>query len=351
MPEQRPLRVVIAPDSFKGSATARDVAQAIAEGWRSVRSEDELVLIPQADGGEGTLDAIEAAVPGSKRHQVGLVTRPDGRPTPGEWLELPDGTGVVELAQVSGLPLMSTLDPMGANSRGLGEVIARVLDAGVLRLLIGLGGSASTDGGMPVLDALGDRTPPPGGAVLLTDVRAPLFGPSGAAAVFAPQKGATPEQVTELDQRLRDIAAQLGADPDEPGVGAAGGVAYGLRAWGAEIRSGFDYLADLTGLRQQISQADLVITGEGRFDGQSLQGKVVGQILNFASETKTAAAVIAGSIAVPPPCWHMELAEIAGSMDSARAEPLRWLRESGLRLSRTHGSATSSRTAWEDKNR
>jgi len=331
MPAPRPLRVIIAPDSFKGSATAREVAEAIAEGWRSVRPDDELVLIPQADGGEGTLDAIEAAVPGSSRHQVGIVTGPDGRPTRGQWLELPDGSGVVELAQMSGLPLMGELDPMGATSRGLGEVIARVLDAGVPRLLIGLGGSASTDGGMPVLEALGDRTPPHGGAVLLTDVRAPLFGPTGAAAVFAPQKGATPTQVAELDQRLRGIAAQLNADPNEPGVGAAGGVAFGLRSWGAEIRSGFEYLAELTNLRKQIADADLVITGEGRFDAQSLQGKVVGQILNIANEADTAAAVIAGQISEPPPCWHCSLSDLAGSTQSAQADPLLNLRVAGGR--------------------
>lgn len=334
MPSTQPLHVAIAPDSFKGSATAREVAEAIAEGWRSVRPQDQLVLIPQADGGEGTLDATDAAVPGSVRHRVGMVTGPDGQPTPGEWLELPDGTGVVELAQMSGLPLMRELDPMGATSRGLGEVIAHVLDAGVPRLLVGLGGSASTDGGMPVLEALGFRTLPPGGAVLLTDVRAPLFGPVGAAAVFAPQKGATPEQVAELDQRLRLVADQLGADPNEPGVGAAGGVAYGLRAWGAEIRSGFEFLAELTQLRQEIAAADLVITGEGRFDEQSLQGKVVGQIFAMAAETNTPVALIAGQITEPPSCWHVALEDLAGSAASAQEESLFLLKDSGSHLAR-----------------
>lgn len=329
MPSSPPLRVVIAPDSFKGSATAHEVAEAIAEGWRSVRPDDRLMLIPQADGGEGTLDAVAAAVPGSVRHPVGMVTGPDGQPTPGEWLELPDGTGFVELAQMSGLPLMRELDPMGATSRGLGEVLAHVLDTGVPRLLVGLGGSASTDGGMPVLDALGARTPPPGGAVLLTDVRAPLFGPEGAAAVFAPQKGATPEQVAELDQRLRLVADRLGADPSEPGVGAAGGVAYGLRAWGAEIRSGFEFLATLTQLRQEIASADLVITGEGRFDEQSLQGKVVGQIFAMAAETNNPVALIAGQITAAPNCWHVALEDLAGIAESAKTEPSQWLRDAG----------------------
>ena len=328
-----PFRVIIAPDSFKGSASATQVARALAEGWRSVRPDDELVLIPQADGGEGTLDAIEAAVPGSVRVPVGLVTGPDGRPTPGEWLRLPDGTGVVELAQMSGLPLMRELDPLGATSRGLGEVMAYMLDAQVPRILIGLGGSASTDGGMPVLGALGDRPLPPGGAVLLTDVRSPLLGPSGSAAVFAPQKGATPSQVAELEQRLRGVAEQLLADTDEPGVGAAGGVAFGLRAWGAEIRSGFDFLAELTGLSAQIARADLVITGEGRFDAQSLEGKVVGQIAELAQQRSARLAIVAGSFETNAvmihEAWHLSLTDLAGSTEAAIAEPEHWLREAG----------------------
>ena len=165
------MRVVIAPDSFKGSLPASGVAAAIAAGWRSVRPDDDLQLFPQADGGEGTLDAIADAVPGAKRRDAGLVTGPDLRPTPGEWLELPDGTAVVELAQMSGLPLMRELDAMEATTRGLGEVIAAALDAGATRLIVGLGGSASTDGGAGALVALGlgladefgDRIPDGGG--------------------------------------------------------------------------------------------------------------------------------------------------------------------------------------------
>jgi len=326
---QQPLRVIIAPDSFKGSASATLAARALAEGWRSVRSDDELVLIPQADGGEGTLDAIEAAVPGSVRVPVGDVTGPDGSPVPGEWLRLPDGTGVVELAQMSGLPLMIKLDPLGASSRGLGEVMAHMLDAQVTRILIGLGGSASTDGGMPVLEALGQHRPPPGGAVLLTDVRSPLLGPEGAAAVFAPQKGANALQVAELEQRLAGIADQLHVDPTEPGVGAAGGVAFGLRSWGAEIRSGFEFLAELTRLGEQIASADLVITGEGRFDAQSLEGKVVGQIAELAQRSGARLAIVAGSFVTKPEAWHFSLTERAGSPDAALAEPERWLFEAG----------------------
>ncbi|MBU1588354.1 MAG: glycerate kinase, partial [Actinobacteria bacterium] len=147
--------VVIAPDSFKGSLSAREVAEAIAAGWRAVRPDDELVLVPQADGGEGTLDAVEASVPGAVRCSAGSVTGPDGRPTPGEWLQLPDGTAVVELAQPSGLPLMRELDALGATTRGLGQVIRAALEAGATSLVIGLGGSASTDAAAGALAELG----------------------------------------------------------------------------------------------------------------------------------------------------------------------------------------------------
>lgn len=212
------LRMVIAPDSFKGSLGASEVGAAIARGWLSIRPDDQITILPQADGGEGTLDAIASAVPDAVRHDVGPVTGPDGRPTPGAWLELPGRVGVVELAQCSGLPLMKPLDPLAATTRGLGEVIRHALDHGVESLIVGLGGSASTDGGAGALAALDLRlldadgsyltdggaalatlarvestemsVPPPGGVTLLADVTAPLLGPTGAAAVFGPQKGA-----------------------------------------------------------------------------------------------------------------------------------------------------------------
>src|SRR5690606_9748656 len=157
--------------------------------WSTERPSDSITLLPQADGGEGTLDAIEAAVAGAARRVARGVTGPDGAPVDAAWLALPDGTAVLELAQSSGLPLMRSLDPLGATTRGLGEVVAAALATGPRRILIGLGGSASTDGGLGVLEVV-----PTVGCevVLLTDVTAPLLGPTGAAAVFGPQKGATP---------------------------------------------------------------------------------------------------------------------------------------------------------------
>jgi glycerate kinase len=362
------LRVVIAPDSFKGSLGALEVASAIAEGWLSVRPADAVSIIPQADGGEGTLDAIEAAVPGSIRHDVGPVTGPDGRVTPGAWLELPGGIAVVELAQMCGLPLMASLDPLGATTVGLGEVIRAALAAGASRLVIGLGGSASTDAAAGALAALGlrgdapldagggglaalrslDRSalaaPPSGGVTLLTDVAAPLLGLTGAAAVFGPQKGASPAEVALLDAALARFAGLLEADPSVPGTGAAGGAAYGFTAaWGARIEPGADYLCALTGVPQAIAAADVLVTGEGRFDATSSTGKIVGTLIGLAGERGVRVAVIAGQLAVPPlapdgsPLWAAGLAHLAGSAEAAMADPVRWLREAGAAAASARG--------------
>ncbi|WP_296667100.1 glycerate kinase, partial [Demequina sp.] len=314
-------RVVIAPDSFKGTCPAHRVAAAIARGWTSERPGDEVIELPQADGGEGTLDAIRAAVPGARLRDAGPVTGPAGRPVPGVWLDLGDGTAVVELAAVAGLPLMSRLDPLGATSRGVGETIAAALDAGCERLVVAIGGSASTDGGLPMLEAVGGRRPPRGGATVLTDVRAPLLGPSGAAAVFGPQKGASPADVVLLERRLEAVAARLGADPTTPGAGAAGGAGYALLAWGATLLPGAPEIARITGLAAAAPGADLVITGEGRFDAQSLTGKVVGHAL----EAFPRVAIVAGELAGRPPCWATSLVNVAGTRAAAMAEPERWL--------------------------
>lgn len=355
--------VVIAPDSFKGTASARAVASAIAEGWLSVRPHDDVRLIPQADGGEGTLDAIETAVPGSVRRSAGDVTGPDGRPTPGEWLLLPDGTAVVELAQSSGLPLMKALDPLGSTTRGLGEVIAAAIREGATSLVIGLGGSASTDGAAGALAALGlelldsngaaladggaalahlasvDRSallePPPGGVVVLTDVTSPLLGATGAAAVFGPQKGADASHVSLLDRALSHYASVLGGDPELPGSGAAGGSGFGfVSAWGAQIEPGADYLARLTGLASAVLSTDVLITGEGRFDSQSTQGKLVGQLLALARSAEVPVGVIAGQVTAESDVWTASLTDLAGSAEASMADPLRWLRQAGALAAR-----------------
>ena len=321
------MRVVIAPDSFKGSLDAADVAAAIADGWRSVRPGDDIRMLPQADGGEGTLAAIASAVLGAQLRSAGDVTGPDGRPVPGHWLQLPDGTAVVELAQSSGLPLMERPDPLGATTRGLGEVIAAALDDGATALVIALGGSASTDGGAGALTALGlhlldgddrplghgggelarlsriDRSTlrraPAGGIRLLSDVTAPLLGPTGAASVFGPQKGADADDVRTLENALAQYAGLLRGDPAVAGAGAAGGTGYGfVAAWGAAIESGARAIAQLTGLTAEAASADAVITGEGRFDATSATGKVVGDVLSLAGGRTM---IIAGQLGVDTP--------------------------------------------------
>ncbi|HEV7742274.1 MAG TPA: glycerate kinase [Pseudolysinimonas sp.] len=357
-----PLRVVLAPDSFKGSLDAPDVAAAIAEGWRSVRPGDDIRMLPQADGGEGTLAVIASAVEGAVLRSAGTVTGPDGRAVPGHWLQLPGGTAVIELAQASGLPLMASPDPLGATTCGLGEVIAAALDAGAKALVIALGGSASTDGGAGALAALGmrlldgdarpigfggaelariariDRSSlrpaPAGGVRLLSDVTAPLLGPTGAAAVFGPQKGASAADVRTLEDGLARYAALLGGDSTTPGSGAAGGTGYGfLAAWGAGIESGARAIAELTGLTAEAASADVVVSGEGRFDATSSTGKVVGQALALAGDRTV---IIAGQLAADPPegvqAWA--LAGLAGSVDAAIADPSRWLREAGAAAAR-----------------
>lgn len=362
----KPLSVIIAPDSFKGSLPASDVAAAISRGWMSIRPRDVVSLLPQADGGEGTLEAIAAAVPDAVLHEVGPVTGPDGRATPGAWLELPDRTGVVELAQCSGLPLMARRDPLSATTRGLGELIRHAMEGGIESLVIGLGGSASTDGGAGALSALGlglldrDDAPlddgggalagleridttellpaPPGGVVLLTDVTAPLLGPAGAAAVFGPQKGATDDDVRALDAALARFAALLGGRPDQPGAGAAGGTAYGFAtAWGAAIEPGARYISALSGLTEAIRDADVVLTGEGRFDATSSTGKVVGELLILARQHGTPVGIIAGQIAVDvhdTGVWAVALADLAGSAENAMATPIPALEEAGRQAAR-----------------
>jgi len=360
------LRVVIAPDSFKGSSAAADAARALADGWRSVRPGDELVLLPQADGGEGTLDAVAGArgadaVP----HVLPDATGPDGRRVRSRWLGLPDGLAAVELAASSGLPLMAAPDPLGATTRGLGETIAAALDAGATRVVAGLGGSASTDGGAGALAALGlvllddagdelpaggtalarlaaiDRTrltPIPGGITLLADVDAPLLGPRGAAAVFGPQKGADPAAVAVLERGLARFAELMGGDPAAPGAGAAGGTGYGFSAaYGAHIESGAARIADITGLVAALRDADVVVAGEGRVDAQSRQGKVVGHVLDLVSGTPVRAVVVAGGFDIRPeradgaPVDAVALVGLAGSASAAIADPGRWLRAAGAR--------------------
>jgi glycerate kinase len=360
-------RILIAPDSFKGSLAADEVATALAAGWRSVCPADELIMLPQADGGEGTADAISASVPGAHWLDTPTsVSGPDGRPVPGRWLALPDGTAVVEVAATCGLPMLAELDPAGATTRGLGEVIGAALDASATAVCVALGGSAATDGGAGALaglglrlldgqgsdlprggaalarldriDATGLRPPPPGGVELLTDTTAVLTGPHGAAHVFGPQKGATPELVDRLDQALARfghvLATVLPADPDRPGAGAAGGTGFGLAAWGGRIVDGATRVAELTGLASVLDRCDVVITGEGRFDQTSTTGKLVGSVLDRCARHHVEPVVVAGQLAVAPHGLGIDLSTLAGSSAASLAEPARWLHQAGALAAR-----------------
>jgi len=377
------LKVVIAPDSFKGSLAADRVAAALATGWLSARPGDEVVRLPVADGGEGTLDVFAAAVPGARRRSV-KVTGPDGDPdvrlVDAQWLALPAGTAVVELARGSGLPLLGARrDPLGAHTVGLGQLLAAaVADPATRQIIVTLGGSASTDGGTGALAALGARfldgagaplppgggelarlaavdvdrlrPPPPGGVVCLTDVDAPLCGPSGAAAVFGPQKGADSDDIGRLDDGLRRLAALLGGQPDASGAGAAGGTGYGLAAaWGARLVPGALTVAEHAGLPAALADADLVITGEGRFDATSLSGKVVGGVLRLAAtrgdegDRPVPVLLVAGQLGAPAPPGveqALALATLAGGVEAAVAEPAHWLAVAGARLAVTRTSKT-----------
>jgi glycerate kinase len=337
-------RVVIAPDSFKGTATAQDAAAAIARGWASVRPDDELLLVPQADGGEGTIDAVGAA-DHSAEVRTATVTGPDGRPVVARWLLRDSGEAVLELAESSGLPLMPALDPLAATTRGLGELIGAALDAGATSITIGLGGSASTDGGGALLrldrvDRTGLRAAPPRGVRLLTDVTAPLLGPTGAAAVFGPQKGADATQIAHLEEALERFASQLGGDPAAPGSGAAGGTGYGFAAaWGGVLVPGAPVIAELSGLTDLAPRADVVISGEGRFDATSTGGKVVGEVLGLVPPTARA-IVIAGTLGAEPVLpggrrvTAIALDVLAASGEAARADALRWLEVAGALAAR-----------------
>jgi ribose-phosphate pyrophosphokinase len=373
------VRVVVAPDSFKGSIGAQAAAAAIAEGWHGARPGDDLVSLPLADGGEGTLQVLAATCPAARWHPV-EVTGPDGQAVASRWLEFPGGTGYIELAQASGLPLMAALDPLGAQTVGTGQLIAGAVDAGLSRIVVALGGSASTDGGAGALTALGARfldsagrelpggggalrdlasadltglrPPPPGGVTCLTDVRAPLLGPGGAAAVFGPQKGADAAQVAMLEAGLTRLALVLGGDPDAPGAGAAGGTGYGFAAaWGARLTPGAAEICRATGLDDQLSRADLVLTGEGRYDATSGNGKITGAVLAAAARAGVPAALVGGDIAADPPpgVVAVALAGLAGDAAAAMASPERWLRVAGRMLATDLGQGGSGARGGDER--
>lgn len=317
----RPRTVLFAPDSFKGSLTSVEVATALADGWARARPEDALLLSPLADGGEGTLVAIAAA--GGWDWRTAAATDPIGRPVEARWLQSIDGgRGVVELAEASGLSRLAAdeRDPLGATTRGTGEVIRAAIDAGVRRITIGIGGSATTDGGAGILEALGARFGADGRADLsgldprlgevalrvACDVTNPLLGERGAAATYGPQKGASRDDVAVLDARLGRFADALETatgrrERDTPGAGAAGGTGFALlnladRFASVDLAPGIDLVMDETDLPGKLARADLVITGEGRIDEQTAYGKTALGVARRAAAAGVPCIAVGGGV-------------------------------------------------------
>lgn len=325
-------RVLIAPQAFKGSLDAVGVASAIARGLARVWPDGTFDELPLADGGEGTVRALVRATGGTLRTSV--VHDPLGREVTAEWGVLGDGrTAVVEMAAASGLPLLleGERDPRVTSTRGTGELILEAAVSGAHRILIGIGGSATNDGGAGMARAIGYRfldadgvELAEGGAALARlhhlegqtdprlvrpaievacDVRNPLLGEEGASAVYGPQKGATPELVRELDAalaRYADVIEGFVGRPvrDVPGAGAAGGLGAGLVAFlDARLRSGADIVLEAARFTERLRHADLVITGEGRVDAQSAYGKLTQAVTTAAREARVPVAAIAGGTA------------------------------------------------------
>ena len=337
------MRILLAPDKFKGCLTAQEVAQAMAEGIRRVIPEAQIDLCPMADGGEGTVSALVAATNGK------LLTRRVTGPLPEMKVDatfgmLGDGqTAVVEMAAASGLALVpiSQRDPMATTTFGTGELLMAAAGAGAKRVILGIGGSATVDGGVGCAQACGlpvlledgvpvSPTEPLCGrdldSILMIkhgrgspvermqitvacDVVNPLFGPNGAAAVFGPQKGATPQQVQQLDESLRRLAertAKLQA-ASTPGAGAAGGLGFGMLAWfGATLASGVQTVIDAVDLHSRLRQADLCITGEGRLDEQTLHGKTPIGVARAAKKAGIPCIALAGSLGAVPEAFRAE---------------------------------------------
>jgi glycerate 2-kinase len=368
------MKIVVAPDKFKGSLPATQVAAAIAAGLHAGRPGAEVVTIPVADGGEGTVDAAVAA--GFERVPV-TAAGPAGDPVRASYARRGEVV-VVELAGVCGLARLpgGRPAPLTASSFGAGEVLRAALEAGARRIVLGVGGSASTDGGVGLLQALGARVldtsgepvrpggaglrdvatldltglhqaPYPAGIILAADVDNPLTGPDGAAEVYGPQKGASPAEVALLDEGLRRwaavVAAAVGRDWSRaPGAGAAGGVGFAaLAALGATIRPGVELVLDLSGFETALDGADLVITGEGSLDAQSLAGKTPVGVARAAARRGIGVVAVAGrstlreaELAAAGITAVYALSDLEPDLERCRTEAARLLRRTGQMIAR-----------------
>jgi len=326
------MRILVCPQEFKGSLTAREAAAAMADGIRRAASDIEVDVAPMADGGPGTVEAVLSSTAG--RLMTATVDDPLSRSIEVAWGLLDDGpTAVIEMAAASGLLRLKTeeLDPLRASTYGTGQLILAALDAGCRKLIVGVGGSATNDGGAGMAQALGarlldsdDTELPRGGAALArlaridvsgldarlaecrvtvaTDVVNPLCGPTGASRLYGPQKGATPTMVESLEAALRRYGEVVGRDlgvdiVDLAGAGAAGGLGGGLVAFlKAQVRSGAELVAEAVGLRARLVRADIVFTGEGRIDAQTAFGKTIAVVARLAQAEGRPVVAIGGSV-------------------------------------------------------
>src|SRR6201996_5560253 len=333
------LRMLIAPDSYGDTLTAVEAAATIAAGWNRVRPADRLIVAPQSDGGPGFVDVLADRV-GERRAVQGCGPRADEGGA--EWvLDPASGTAYLECAQACGLALLggppTPATALAAQTSGVGRLIGAALDAGAARLVVGLGGSASTDGGRGLIEELGGlqiaRQRLAGVELIAAcDVEHPLLGPWGAARVFGPQKGADPDTVAALEERLTQWAGELDAAAGrsvsaESGAGAAGGIGAALLALGGRCESGASIIAEHTRLADDIAAADLVITGEGRFDEQSLHGKVVGALAEAVRPRRVPIVVMDGQVELDRPALRSAgilaacaIADHAGSARLALAD-------------------------------
>lgn len=294
------MRVVVAPDSFGGTLSAVEAAAAMAAGWHDVAPADDIDAVPMSDGGPGFVDVLHAGLGGAVRTTI--VPGPLGAEVAARWLRV-DGTVYVEAAQACGLHLVTPSDATvrRAGTAGLGALLA-VAAAGARQVVVGVGGTATNDGGQGLVAALpgGLRWPYAGELVVATDVDNPLLGPNGAAAVYGPQKGADRATVLDLDDALRrwadEVEAEVGRPGlrDEPGAGAGGGLGFALVALGGRRISGAGLVAAAVGLAERVADADLVVTGEGSLDAQSVRGKVVSAVANAAREAGVPCLAVAG---------------------------------------------------------
>ena len=361
------MRVVVAPDKFEGSLTAEQAARAIEAGLLRARPDARVRRLPLGDGGAGTLDALVAT--GFERVPVD-ATGPTGQPLRAA-IGVRERTAFVEMAEASGLKVLpgGRRAPLQATTWGTGELVAAALDRGVEELVLGIGGSATTDGGAGMAAALGARLldqagepVPPGGAGLLrlarvdvagldprlrrvrvtvaSDVDNPLVGPEGAAAVYGPQKGAQPEDVLLLDSALRRyarvLADDLGVDlAGTPGAGAAGGLGAGAIAFlGASLRSGIELVLDLVGFQEAVAGADLVVTGEGKLDAQSLRGKAPFGVARAATAHGVPVVALGGVVEVAARELRAAGFEEAHALAELEPDPRRSMAEAAPLLER-----------------